>query len=472
MKNITAFRSLLVAFFATAFSLSSCIKNDFDAPPGDGEDPNITATTTIAQLKQQYTGTPFQITDDVVIKGVIISSDKEGNFYKSLIIQDSTAGILIRVDQTNLYTEYPVGRRVFVKCKGLWVGDYENLIQMGGLLDSISDPQNPSVESIPTAVVGNYILKGKYNVPVTPTVVTIGQLNDSYQNMLIQLQDVEFDFTEVGTTYADAVTKFSKNKKVIDCNGGEVLLRTSGYANFAADSIPLNHGSLNAIYSVFRTDKQLYINTPADFQFQGNRCTGPGINNSVSISSIRILFTGSQVTLGTGKSIRGVVISDKNSGNFDSRNLVIQDNSGGIVVRFSSAHNFSLGDEVEVNISGQRLSEFNSLLEVEAPNANAAKVGTGNVVPQTVTIAQIVANLENYESELVTVENVTISGGSGNYSGTITMNDGTGTVNLYTRPAASFANSTYPAGVLTVTAVVSQFNSAQLNIRTTADVQQ
>lgn len=471
-KKTTVFLLSLFAFIT--LTLSSCVKDEFDSPPGDGEDPNIAVTTTIAQLKQLYNGTPFQITDDIVIKGVVISDDKEGNFYKSLVIQDSTAGILIRVDQTNLYTEFPKGRRVFVKCKNLWIGDYEGLIQMGAFLDSISDPQNPSVESIPTAVVGNYILKGKYNIEVEPAVVTINQLDfTTYQNMLIQIQNIEFDNAELGKTYADAVNLFSRNAKMVDCDGNEIFLRTSGYAKFAADTIPSYQGTLNAVFSVFRTDKQLYINTPSDFQPNGNaRCNDPGNTNFSTIASIRNLFSGSQTTAGSGKSIKGIVISDRSNANIDGRNMVIQDSSAAIVVRFTGTHSFSLGDEVAINISGQTLSEFNGLLQVEAPNATAQKIGTGSVTPKTLTVSQAVSNLELYESQLVLIQNAQLSGNGGKYGGNVTINDGTGTINMYTRNAASFASNNYPGGVVSVTGILSQFNSAQITIRNTNDIQQ
>ena len=59
-----------------------------------------------------------------------------------------------------------------------------------------------------------------------------------------------------------------------------------------------------------------------------------------------------------------LVISDKDNGNITGRNLVLQDESGGIVVRFEDDHNFALNQEVEVLISGQELSEFNGLLQV------------------------------------------------------------------------------------------------------------
>lgn len=467
---------LLGIFSVLIFSLSSCVKDGFDAPSGDGEDPTITVTTTIAELKQLYAtaGKAVQITDDLVINGIVISDDREGNFYKSLVIQDASAGILIRIDQTNIYTEFPVGRRVFVKCKNLWVGDFEGLIQMGAFLDSISDPQRPSIESIPTAVVNKYILKGKYNVPIQPVVVTMNQLDfTTYQNMLIQLRDVEFDAEAINTTYADAENKFSQNKKLVDCSNNEILVRTSGYAKFADAIVPSYQGTLNAVYSVFRTDRQLYMNTSADFQANGNnRCTGPGSVNISTIASIRSLFTGATTTLGSSKAIKGIVISDRAAANIDGRNLVIQDSTAGIVIRFSSTHSYSLGDEIEINISGQKLSEFNGLLQAEVLNANAAKTGTGTIAARTLTVAQAVSGLETYESQLVRIQNATLSGGGGKYSGNVSMNDGTGTMNMFTRNAANFASNNYPSGVLSVTGILSQFNSVQLNIRNTNDLQQ
>jgi hypothetical protein len=151
---------------------------------------------------------------------------------------------------------------------------------------------------------------------------------------------------------------------------------------------------------------------------------------------------------------------------------VIQDSTAGIVIRFSSTHAYSLGDEVEINISGQKLSEFNGLLQAEVPNANAAKTGTGSITPRTLTVAQAVSGLETYESQLINIQNVTLSGGGGKYSGNVTMNDGTGTMNMFTRNAATFAGNNYPSGILSVTGILSQFNSVQLNIRNTNDLQQ
>jgi len=71
---------------------------------------------------------------------------------------------------------------------------------------------------------------------------------------------------------------------------------------------------------------------------------------------------------------------------------------------------------------------------------------------------------------LVTINNVTISG-SGTYSGTTTLTDAVGTLPMFTRSAASFSGTAYPATVVNITGLVSDFNGRQLNIRNLSDVQ-
>ncbi len=76
-----------------------------------------------------------EITDDVIIGGIVCMDDKSGNYYKKIVIQDETGGIEIEIDQTNLYTDYPVGRKVYVRCKGLFLGNYFDIPQLGATPD-------------------------------------------------------------------------------------------------------------------------------------------------------------------------------------------------------------------------------------------------------------------------------------------------------------------------------------------------
>lgn len=57
--------------------------------------------------------------------------DRSGNYYKTLVIQDATGGIEVKFDGY-LYNQFPVGRQVYIKCKGLVLTDYAGLTQLAG----------------------------------------------------------------------------------------------------------------------------------------------------------------------------------------------------------------------------------------------------------------------------------------------------------------------------------------------------
>ncbi len=203
----------------------------------------------------------------------------------------------------------------------------------------------------------------------------------------------------------------------------------------------------------------------------GTRCSGSvGNEEPITIQELRNLFK-SGVTVGPdNRKIRGIVISDKDNGNLDSRNLVVQDATGGIVVRFQSNHTFTLGQDIEVAVSGQELSEFNGLLQVNGISNELAKsLGAGTLpTPREAKVSEIIANLENWESTLVLIKGATIA--AGNYSGSRNVSDATGTIVMFTRSQASFSGQAVPGGNVDIIAIVSQFNTPQIIIRNTSDI--
>ncbi|MBK7433646.1 MAG: choice-of-anchor J domain-containing protein [Chitinophagaceae bacterium] len=262
----------VIILVVSAGTFSAC-KKSFDNPPG-ATDPNIVANTTIETLKAMHTvaGAYDIITTDMVISGVVVADDKSGNFYKQLYIQDATGGLQILLDANSLYGTYPVGRRIFIKCKGLCISDYNGTMELGvkatvgGL---------PSVEGIPGNLISNYIVGGSINNPVVPTVVTLNQLTtgmqDKYLGTLIQLDGYEFGDTTV--TYSDtSAYKSTVNLDIKNCSGSTVIIRTSAYANFAAQRVARGNGSVVAIYTTYGTTKQLIIRDQYDVKFNGNRC--------------------------------------------------------------------------------------------------------------------------------------------------------------------------------------------------------
>jgi len=265
--------TIAVMIVATAFTFSACKKN-FDNPPGP-TDPAIVANTSIKALKAMHTsaGAYDVITSDIIISGIVVADDKSGNLYKQLYIQDETGGLQITLDANSLYGTYPVGRRVFIKCKDLCISDYNKTMQLGikALVAGL-----PSIEGIPGTLISKYVIGGSLNNPVVPTVVTLAQLGgtsntnmqDQYIGSLVQLEN--FAFNNVTTTYSDtSAFKATVNLDLKNCSGDAIIIRTSAYANFAGQRVAQGRGTITAIYTVFNNTKQFIIRDVSDVQFNG-----------------------------------------------------------------------------------------------------------------------------------------------------------------------------------------------------------
>ncbi len=467
-----------------ALGLFSCVKNEFDEPPVGDCNVNLTANTTIKALKAMRlsVGVPDAITEDIIIKGSVISDDRLGNFYKTMVIQDGTAGIEMKIDNGFLYQSYPVGREIYVRCKGLLLSDYNGVVQ---LIGSVAQ-QGTSLTTfgLTTGQERLNIVRGCNNVPITPKVVTMSQLSSAgYVDListLITMEDVQFTQCDAARSYADVLTNSSLNRELENCSGAKALVRSSGYADFAGALTPTGKGSLTAVFSVFGSDRQLYIRDLNDVAgMTGARCAnsgpGTGTETEMKISDLRAVFTGSTTTAPASRKIRGHVISDRVANNLNNRNIYMQekDGSAGILVRFSATHCFEMGDEIEVVVSSQELSVFNGLLQVNnVPIGNAGLISRGNTpVVRTATIAQVNSNFDAWESTLVKMTGVTISGSTSTYSGSKNLTDGTGTIQMFTQASASFANFPVPTGVVSVTAIISDFNGKQVILRNKNDVQ-
>jgi hypothetical protein len=425
--------------FCAALAVISCNKK-FDEPPAYVA-PNLTPTLSIAQLKAMHiTGNYEVITTDDIIEGIVIANDSSGNFYKQIIIEDSTAGIAINIDDYNLYTSYPVGRNVFIKLNGLILYDDNRLIEIGASKDA-----NNNINPIAAPLKNQYVIKGVNGTPAKPIVVDIGDLNDSYQNMLIQLNNMEFNEADTAKTYADtSASKNTVNFILKNCSNKSITLRNSGFANFAGVNVPNGNGSIACIYSVYNTSKQIFIRDTSDVQFKGIRCNG-GPAVQTSIANIRSMYKGRDIKLGAYK-IGGVVISDAANKNIPNGNVILQDGNAGISIYFGGTIAYNIGDSIVLDVTGDSLQNYNGSLEIKTASGTIKPnpVATGRViVPQQISIAQLNSNLSDIEFTLVKVASAKASGGP-TYSGSRTLTDASGSITLYTAASASFSNDNLP----------------------------
>ncbi|MEL7120702.1 MAG: DUF5689 domain-containing protein, partial [Bacteroidota bacterium] len=330
---------------------------------------------------------------------------------------------------------------------------------------------------IEEALIGQFVFPGERDQAITANAVGINALSNELINTLVQLDNVQFSDDAVGTTYADAENRQSLNLDMEDCDGNTIVLRSSGFADFASEITPDGNGTITGIYSVFGQTKQFFIRDLNDIAFDAARCNGSnnppqGSEDLMSIENLRAVFTvDNQTNAPANRKIIGIVISDRANGNTSGQNLVIQDGNSGIVVRFDEDHTFNLGDEVEIVVSSLELLEFNGLLQINnVPLGNAKLIGTNNVPePREASINEILANAEAWESTVVKINDVTFSGGP-EFSSNTSVSDATGSIILFTRNAATFASTALPSTATDMFAVVSQFTDTQLFIRNLSDL--
>ena len=250
MKN-NNYASLFLIILITS-SLFSCRKK-YDEPPmtviAEGD------IITIAQLKAMYTGVDLSISENYNIYANVTSEETDGNFYKEAYIQDGSGAIRLRLLASGgLY----IGDSIRINLNGTVLSDYNGMIQ----LDSVD--------------VDNNIVKQATQKFVQPTSYSLNQISPALQGYLVELNDVEFIADELGYTYADVINQFSENRTLTDCSGNTIFVRTSGYANFAGNTIADGNGSLVAIVGVFGNDIQLYIRDYNEVNLNGTRCSGSG----------------------------------------------------------------------------------------------------------------------------------------------------------------------------------------------------
>jgi len=409
MKNI----SLLLFCLFIGLTTLSCVKRDFDMPPVSGNDPDLIANTTIKALKAKHSFGAFeQITEDLVIRASVTADDRSGNFFKKIIIQDETAGIEVSLNATDQYTKFPIGRRIFIKLKGLYLGDLNGTIQIGTA--PIADSNgNLNIGRIEDTVIDNYLFPGIFEQFVAPTNKKIGELTQNDISLLVSFDDTQFVQGDTSRTYSDKIGLTTQNRIVEDCNGSMITVRTSGYSSFAGDPIPNGKGKITGIYSVFGTTLQLGIRELTDVAYSVGRCGGGGTGGTTlpntTIAQLKALWsTGFQVIAGD-VIVGGTVTANDEKGNI-FKQIYIKDATGGLGIKINLTNIFQtipVGSYIVIKCKGLTLGVDNVI-----------KLGGGTFTPSGSTTqllggmdaTQVGANVEVQTtgnpviSELVTLE--------------------------------------------------------------------
>lgn len=289
MKTMKYLKLALLALVAV-FTTTSCMDDDWKDPnsetsPYGNNSIQETNVVSIAELKNTYgpkqkdeINDTVRIADGTQIKGIVTGNDIEGNIYSQISIQDESdkPGIIISVAQGGLSGQLQIGQEVLINVGGLYYGTYRSQPQLGVAYHDTSKDQNyPSRISRADwqnrfKVIGKPdASKIKVKVFSTNPDTSKGELNVAdlldadvaykYAGCLVTLKGVEFAMGDGKTTLAPedegktlgyGVTRYFKG---YDKTNKQIGIRTSCYAEFAANLVPQGVVDVTGVLSCYKS---------------------------------------------------------------------------------------------------------------------------------------------------------------------------------------------------------------------------
>lgn len=297
MKIDKTFKTVMMSAVILG-TITSCVKED------DWSTPEIICnnrfdepTTTMVDLAAKapaltgsnYSATPYKIPADgpaVIFDGYVVSSDENGNFYKTISFQDKpenpTLGMQIEVDKSSNYADFPVGAHIRIKANGLVLGWDRATLKLGSV-----DPTY-AIGRIPGILFTRYmagVCNGNNRMDIAQIVPTkLPNLNAAratkYINTLVTVDDVQFVDEVVKPkplTYINYITGVGQDtdRGIEDKSGGSTVIRNSGFSTFGANLLPTGNGNITFVVSKYNANYQMLIRNTSDIKFNNPRNIKP-----------------------------------------------------------------------------------------------------------------------------------------------------------------------------------------------------
>lgn len=285
-----------IKFIALAFlalTLGSCM--------GDGyADPDLTEKVpaspwgnnslreknviSIADLKTQFatiinSDNGYKLIEkDMMIKAVVTGNDVSGNIYNQVSVQDASGAIIIAINGSALSGYLPVGQEILVNLKGLYIGSYKKLPQIGGVNTKLSDGSlgmgkieravwnqhfkilNPGEADASTVVPEEFDL----------TKLTDAAYMDANVGKLMTLKKVKF--ASANGTNVWAPDDSNTSLELIDAETGKkisssnLVVRNSGYSKFANEVVPQGVFDITGIFTRYNNTWQIVLRNTDDLK--------------------------------------------------------------------------------------------------------------------------------------------------------------------------------------------------------------
>ena len=258
------------------FTATSCM-NEFDVPtfnqPPFGNNGIGEANTTIAELKTKFASVISanqyqQLTDSIIIEGVVVANDESGNVYKQIIINDTTGAFVIGINDVGLYAAMPIGQRVRIDCKDLYIGGYGKMGQIGSLYNGKIGRMSKSLLAKHVRIVGT---PDATQVEMVPELIDADYFTTANMEQLakyVRLEGVEIVEADGTALWAPEEKKNSSNvvERKIKMGSKDLVLRMSTYADFANETIPTGKLNINGVLTRYNNYWQFVISSTNDIE--------------------------------------------------------------------------------------------------------------------------------------------------------------------------------------------------------------
>lgn len=233
---MTAATAAIISMLAAV----SCETSTYDTSSTDNGE-----TVSIAYLKSLCSGTVYPIRSDISICGSVVANDWLGEFYKSIVVSDSTGGIEICIDAAQLYRQLPVYSRITVFCNGMALG------RVGGKIELGAYPSGDfPVDGLPAETISTYIrIDETACEPVPPAEKRPGEIGISDIGTLVVFRDISLA-GDIGngcwceTENGEYVTT---RRRIVGDDGCTFAIQTRGSCIYAGEEMPTGKFSVSGI---------------------------------------------------------------------------------------------------------------------------------------------------------------------------------------------------------------------------------
>lgn len=261
--------------------MGSCVEDFIGGDGVQGCMQELSPDTSLPELLDLYQGEPLAL-EAHQIKVQVVSSDREGNHFGVLVVQDGDRGpgLQILLDMQDSHLQYPPGTWILLTTEGLYLDKTNSGYKLGTAMPVFG---TLSLGRIPSRKTGEY-LKPACGAPaeVVPKEVTIEELKDSMINTLLRISAVQI------ITDGNPATLGSEEedtRQVLEnCEGATVELHIGKFTDFNMDPIPDGKGSVTGILKKDGKSYVIHPSTRTEIDLLAPRCSsGPGDPEDVPV---------------------------------------------------------------------------------------------------------------------------------------------------------------------------------------------